>query len=271
MASKSRRLRHPGASGEFPKDFSWKNRRGCVIISPMQRFLVFLGVLAAAPALLADGGPAHMAINAAQKVTKPPAALVEMTGERGEPRPQEWKLVYSDPSARGGVREILASGDVVISERTPLRGFPGIASSQPISLTRLKIDSDGAFDIANRQASARRIGFNWVDYTLRANTVTGAPMWILRLYDNMGAQVGVVQISAEDGSILMPLSPEGNVRYEEDDGESAVQQKIGGVIGTVGGTVERTAIKVKDSTLRAVGTVQEVLTGERTIGPQGED
>lgn len=240
----------------------------------MKSPFVFLAVLAAAPFLRADGGPAHMAINAAQKLTKPPAALVEMTGERGEPRPQEWKLVYSDPGARGGVREILASGDVVISERTPLRGYPGIGTTPPISLTRLKIDSDGAFDIANKQAARSRLGFNWVDYTLRANAVSGAPMWILRLYDNMGAQVGVLQISAEDGSILLPLNASRSVRRDEepeDDEDSVVQQKIGGVIGTVGGVAERTAIKVKDATLRGVGTVQEVLTGERTIGPQEED
>jgi hypothetical protein len=174
------------------------------------------------------------------------------------------------------VKEVVASGDVVVSERTPLRGYPGIGSSQPIVLTRFKIDSDGAFDIANRQASTRRIGFNWVDYTLRANNVTGAPMWILRLYDNMGAQVGVIQISAEDGSVITPLSSSNLVRRDEEDDDeedeegSVVEQRIGGVIGTVGGTVERTANKVKDSTLRAVGTVQEVLTGERTIGPQDD-
>jgi len=239
----------------------------------MKRTFVFLCALTAAPALWADGGPAYLAINAAQKIAKPPAALVEMTGERGEPRPQEWKLVYSDPGARGGVKEIVASGDVVVSERTPLRGYSGIGNSQPIELTRFKIDSDGAFDIANRQAAHRRIGFNWVDYTLRANNVTGAPMWILRLYDNMGAQVGVIQISAEDGSVITPLSPLNVARQDEEDddgGGSVVEQRIGGVIGTVGGTVERTANKVKDTTLRAVGTVQEVLTGERTIGPQDE-
>lgn len=239
----------------------------------MKRIFACLCMIAASPFLRADGGPAYMAINAAQKVTKPPAALVEMTGERGEPRPQEWKLVYSDPGARGGVREVLASGDVVISERTPLRGYSGISASPPILLSRLKIDSDGAFDIANKQAARRRVGFNWVDYTLRANNVTGAPMWILRLYDNMGAQVGVLQISGEDGSILMPLSASGAVRSDEAPAatESEVEKKIGGVVGAVGGTVERTAIKVKDTTLRAVGTVQEVLTGERTIGPQDED
>lgn len=238
----------------------------------MKRSFVFLCALAAAPLVWADGGPAHMAINAAQKITRPPAALIEMTGERGEPRPQEWKLVYTDPAARGGVKEITASGDVVVSERTPLRGYAGIGTSQPVSLTRLKIDSDAAFDIANGQATKKRLGFNWVDYTLRANNVTGAPMWILRLYDNMGAPVGVVQISGEDGSIIMPLSVAPSARRDEydDDSDSEVEQRIGGVIGTVGNTVERTAVKVKDSTLRAVGTVQEVLTGERTIGPQDE-
>lgn len=235
----------------------------------MKRFCVLLCALSAPAVLRADGGPAYLAINAAQKVTRPPAQLVEITGERGDPRPQEWKLVYNDPGSRGGVKEVVASGDVVVSERTPLRGYPGVGTALPIALARFKIDSDGAFDIANRQAAQRRIGFNWIDYTLRANAVTGAPMWILRLYDNMGAQVGVMQISAENGSILMPLSASGAVREEEnEEAESEVGRRVGGVIGTVGGTVERTANKVKDSTVRAVGTVQEVLTGERTIGPQ---
>ncbi len=235
----------------------------------MKFLIVVLGALATVSLAWADGGPAHVAINAAQKVVKAPAVLVEITGERGEPRPPEWKLVYSDPAARGGIREIVTSGDVIVSERTPLRGYSGISTSQPISLARLKIDSDGAFEVANRQASAKRIGFNWIDYTLRANSVTGAPMWIMRLYDNMGAQVGVLQISAEDGSVLMPLSASGSAPSQPET--SGDEQKIGGVIGTVGGTVERTANVVKDSTLRAVGTVQEVLTGQRTIGPTGEE
>ena len=241
----------------------------------MKRILVFLSFLAAVSPVRADGGPAHLAINTAQKVVRPPAALVEVIGERGEPRPSEWKVIYSDPGARGGVKEVVTSGDVIVSERTPLRGYPGVAGARPINLARFKIDSDRAFDIANRQAANRRIGFNWLDYTLRTNNVTGAPMWILRLYDNMGAQVGSMQISAEDGSIIAPLRPSSAVvrqDVEEDVEEevSSVERRIGGVIGTVGGTVERTALKVRDATLRAVGTVQEVLTGERTIGPQDE-
>ena len=96
------------------------------------------------------------------------------------------KSFFSDPAARGGIREIVASGDVIVSQRTPLKGYTGAGSEPSIALTRLNLDSDRAFEIANKQAIARRIGFSWVDYTLRANAAGGAPMWILRLHDNMG-------------------------------------------------------------------------------------
>ena len=33
-------------------------------------------------------------------------------------------------------------------------------------------------------------------------------MWVLRLYNNMGLNVGVTQISAENGSVVMPLASE---------------------------------------------------------------
>lgn len=82
-----------------------------------------------------------------------------------------------------------------------------------------------------------------------------------------------MQISAEDGCDLMPLSPAGAVRPDEEaaSAEGIRGGKIGGVIGTVGERWSAPLWKVKDATLRGVGTVQEVLTGERTIGPQGED
>ena len=146
-----------------------------------------------------------MALKAAQKAADASANLIVVTGERGEPQPQEWKLIFNDPAARGGIREIVASGDVIVSQRTPLKGYTATRHQPSIALTRLNLDSDRAFEIANKQAIARRIGFSWVDYTLRANAAGGAPMWILRLHDSMGIKVGVIQISAEDGSVIMPL------------------------------------------------------------------
>ncbi|MGA7216155.1 MAG: hypothetical protein WCE49_09580 [Terrimicrobiaceae bacterium] len=238
----------------------------------MAKFLTLGFGLLFAVSAWADGGTAYLALKAAQKGADGSASLVEVTGERGEPQPQEWKVIFNDPAARGGVREIVASGDVIVSQRTPLKGY-GAGSSPSIALTRLNLDSDRAFEIANKQAIARKIGFTWVDYTLRANAAGGSPMWVLRLYNNMGSQVGVVQISAENGSVLTPLeaSRQPPVESTEQFSDSPAANKVGGFIGRVGGTLGGVANTVKDSTLRTVGTVQEFLTGERTIGPKDED
>ena len=240
----------------------------------MAKFLTLaFGLWLVAASAWADGGTAYLALKAAQKGADGSASLISVTGERGAPQPQEWKVIFSDPAARGGIREIVTSGDVIVSQRTPLKGYTGVGSEPAIALKRMNLDSDGAFEIANKQAIAKKIGFSWVDYTLRANAVGGAPMWILRLHDSMGIRVGVIQISAENGSLIMPLeaSEPPPTESAEQFSDSSAGKEIEGVIGRVGGTLEGVANTVKDTTLRTVGTVQEFLTGERTIGPKDED
>lgn len=221
----------------------------------------------------ADGGTAYLALKAAQQAADASANLISVTGERGEPQPQEWKLVFNDPAARGGVREVVASGDVVVSQRTPLKGYTGLGKQSSIALARLNLDSDRAFEIVNKQAVSKRIGFSWVDYTLRANETSGAPMWILKLYDSMGIRVGTVQVSAEDGSFIAPLEAGEPPPTEsaEQFSDSPTGRKVGGFLGRVGGTLGGVANGVKNTTLRTVGSVQEFLTGERTIGPKDHD
>ena len=89
----------------------------------------------------------------------------------------------------------------------------------------------------------------------------------------MGSKVGVVQISAENGSVVVPLevSEPAFTEPAEQVSESSTGRSVGGFIGRVGGTVGNVGNAVKDTTLRTVGTVQEFLTGERTIGPKDED
>ncbi len=240
----------------------------------MFKFLAFLfGASILVVSAWAEGGTAYLAVKAAQKGTDPSADLVEVAGERGEPQPQEWKVILRDPGARGGIREVVASGDVVVSQRTPLRGYSELNSQSAIALTRLNLDSDRAFEIANKQAVAKKVGFSWVDYTLRANSMGGSPMWILRLYNNMGSQVGVIQISAENGSVISPLQPSLPPPTEptEQFSDSSTGRTVGGFMGRVGGTLGGIANGVKDTTLRTVGSVQEFFTGQRTIGPRDEE
>lgn len=239
----------------------------------MKRILALLiATSALVGAVQAQVNSAYSALRTAQRVAST-GSLVEVKGERGEPQPQQWVILYNDPQARGGVREVVVANGEVVSQRTPLNGYSGITSQPSIKLSRLNLDSEAAFQIANKQAQQRQVGFNWVDYNLRAESTTGSPVWVMRLFDNMGAQVGTMQVSAEDGSVVVPLQI-AQVRSNEDTSQfsdSGTGQKMGGLIGTVTGTVERSANTVKNVTLRTVGNVQEFLTGNRTIGPQDDE
>jgi hypothetical protein len=89
----------------------------------------------------------------------------------------------------------------------------------------------------------------------------------------MGSQVGVIQISAESGTVLAPLEPGLPPPTEptEQFTDSQPARAVGGFIGRVGGTLGGIANGVKNTTLRTVGSVQEFFTGERTVGPRDEN
>jgi len=210
--------------------------------------------------------------------------LVEARGESGQPQPQAWTIVMNDPSARGGVREFVVSGDQILSERTPARGTGGGGELPALNFSRLNLDSDGAFGIAEKQAAARKVAFNSADYTLRTNDVSGAPMWAIRLFDYMGAPVGGIQISAEDGEIVKSFAIDSDARVAAEPAPVQAaprkptpppppstdesSEEMGGVIGTMRQTGRSVGTTVKDATLNVVGTMQEVFTGRRTIGSE---
>jgi len=191
----------------------------------------------------------------------PGGSLVRVSGERGATQPQAWIFLYLDPSARGGVREVVVVGGSVESVRTPLRGYTEISGYDPLSPDRLKVDSDRAFAIANAEAVKARLPFHWAGYSLRAGT-GGSPVWTLRLTDRMGIPVARLEICAESGAVL------GSLLREPSPGEAVVKpsEPVGGLIGDALDLGARVGRTVSDTTLGIVGAGQEYLTGERTIG-----
>jgi hypothetical protein len=116
------------------------------------------------------------------------------------------------------------------------------------------------------QANEARVAFHWLDYTLRTDPSTRKPVWTIRLYDDLGALVGTIGVSAEGGAIVQFLQmPDGSPL------KKSPSKKAGGLLGKIADFTESTARKVGDTTLRTVGSVQEFLVGERTIGPKDEE
>lgn len=234
----------------------------------MPRCVFFILLVLAAGVGAAPAGPVLSGLKAME--SQPFAAtakVVEIRGERGDPQPKEWVFLFSDPAARGGVREVTVADGKITSERTPLRGMADIAGLAPLDAGSLATDADAAFRIVQKEAIKSQLGFDWIDYTLRTDAESNALVWTVKLYDRMGAPVGTARISAKDGAVVGSLQPDPDARARA---EATPVSKEGGIVGHISKTAGRAAKSATDTTLHLIGTVQEQIVGERTIGPKDD-
>jgi hypothetical protein len=136
----------------------------------------------------------------AQRGEKALNQVIAISGQSGRPQPADWRITLDDPSARGGVRELEIVSGQISSERTPVRQSQ--APSRPIDLTKLNLDSDGAFRAAEQEASRNQVGFDSVSYQLAADSATGQPVWTLEIFDYEQRPVGTVRIAASNGTLV---------------------------------------------------------------------
>lgn len=194
--------------------------------------------------------------------------VVEVQGAKGDPQPAVWRIVLDDPQARGGVRELEVSNGRIVSEHTPIRAYAGAGANAVMDFKKLNLDSTGAFTIANQEAAKRHAGFDLVDYSLRSDAQTSAPVWVLKLLDSDGTGVGTLFIAATDGAILRAegfgasnpdsafVSPAPTVHpaASGDDDDPDLPPKE-----------QRVGYKIKKGILHAGGALQEFFTGKRTV------
>jgi len=129
------------------------------------------------------------------------ANVVEIRGVDASPQPLRWTLSFKDDTARGGVREFVVAAKGIIAERAPLR--PSSGTGGVMAATGLKLNSTGAFDAANREATAKKVGFSTLNY--RLENKNGTPVWLVELYDAGGSNVGRVEFSARNGTMVTPF------------------------------------------------------------------
>jgi hypothetical protein len=158
--------------------------------------------VAFAPGFVTAQDTAYKALRVvgAQRGEKALNQVTAIIGQSGRPQPVAWRVVLDDPAARGGERELDIVSGQVSSERAPVRS-PG-SGSVPIELTKLNLDSDGAFRAAEKEASRNQVGFDSVNYRLSADAGSGQPVWNLEMFDYEQRPVGNVRIAAGNGALL---------------------------------------------------------------------
>jgi hypothetical protein len=125
--------------------------------------------------------------------------IVSITGTKGDPQPEKWKIVVEDPQG-GGMRELQVADGKIDSEDEADRDVAGSTEGATIDISQLNLDSSGAYAVASHTAEASHTSFATADYTLRTDD-RGEPMWIVTLRNRSSRPVGMLYIGGTSGTV----------------------------------------------------------------------
>ena len=125
--------------------------------------------------------------------------VMSITGVKGDPQPEKWKIILENPDGRG-VRELQVAEGKIDSTDGADWSTAGSAEGATLNISRLNLDSSGAFAVASHIADTSHAHFATADYTLRTDE-RGEPTWIVTLLNRSSHPVGTIYIGATRGTV----------------------------------------------------------------------
>jgi hypothetical protein len=168
--------------------------------------------------------------------------VVLITGVKGDPQPKKWKILLEDPDGRG-VRELQIVDGRIDSDDRPDRSRVGSAEGEMINVSRLNLDSSGAFEVASHTAEASHTAFATTDYTLRTDE-RGEPIWIVTLLNRSSRPVGTIYIGATRGIVKRTEGMFAGATMEDVENDSDAEGT--GVIGNVKKSIKHAFHRTQD-------------------------
>jgi hypothetical protein len=191
---------------------------------------LWVGVLLLATPVLADeNATAYEALRVVGREFGRDAVhqIVSITGTKGDPQPGKWKIIVEDPQGRG-LRELDVTDGKIDSDNTADRDVAGSAEGATIDVSRLNLDSSGAYAVASHTAEASHTSFATADYTLRTDD-RGEPMWILTLRNSSSRPIGTIYIGGTRGTVRRTEGMFAGATMEDVEGDYD-QGEVTGVI-----------------------------------------
>lgn len=131
--------------------------------------------------------------------------IVEMRAFNGVPQPQEWSVIVYDPASVTMLTEYWVGEGRAVNEGPYDEIYPDKAPIGYIDFSKLKLDSTAAFTVAEGEARRARVGFDSLNFVLRAREYSNDSVWILALIDADKKLVGKVHVSGLTGSVLRTI------------------------------------------------------------------
>ena len=153
--------------------------------------------------------------------------IVSIRGTNGDPQPERWRIVVEDPQG-GGVRELEIADGRIDSDNETDRDVAGSTEGATVDVSRLNLDSSGAYAVASHTAEASHTSFATSDYTLRTDE-RGEPMWIVALRNGSSRPVGTIYIGGTHGTVRRTEGMFAGATMEDVEGDYD-QGEVTGVI-----------------------------------------
>ena len=169
--------------------------------------------------------------------------IVSITGTKGDPQPEKWKIILEDPQGRG-LRELRIADGKIDSENTAERDLAGSSEGATIDISRLNLDSSGAYAVASHTADASHATFATADYTLRTDD-RGEPMWIVTLRNRSSRPIGTIYIGATRGTVRRTEGMFAGSTMEDVEGDYD-QGNVTGVISSAKRRIKHSFYKAQE-------------------------
>ena len=179
--------------------------------------------------------------------------VISVTGTNGNPQPETWRILLEDPRAASRVREVEVANGAIVSERSPGRGVVGTTEGATIKMTRLNLDSSGAFTVASHTADKSNARFATVSYTLR-NNEHGEPIWIVTLQSRSARPVGTIHIGANRGNVTRTEGMFAGASMEDVETDETVRER-----DNEGGIIGNTKARIRDAFQRAQDEARDMF------------
>lgn len=188
-------------------------------------------------------------------------------GEGGRPQPGEWTIYRGRANAPSFQTTAIKASGVILTGTAPARVVGLEPHAQEVNFSVLNVDSNAAWHIAKREAKKEGFKFGRIDYVLKTNPVAGVPAWSMRLFNEDRGYVGELTISGATGEVLYPIKL---YRYsvEDVDGQltlaTAREPWTQRALRSIGRWFGQTGRAYGKDLLRATGTAEQIVVGERT-------
>ncbi len=141
---------------------------------------------------------------AALKVLPKGAArhLARIEARDGSPIPERWHILVHDEQAENGLREYVVAKGELAASREISQFAESLKPEDVIGAAAIRIDSDRAARKAQRYAEANNAEVAAMNYELRKDPTTGAPVWKVTCVNALGTPGGAVTVAATEGGVV---------------------------------------------------------------------